>query len=164
MKVHMRTGNESLVNMLAERWLSISYDHLRRLCTALIHFLKHRSQCVLVEGAKSDPAHMVSVVPQGTVMGPLFFSSILTTHLKMSPLRSGCLQLTVFCTDLSTMLVINFHCSVIWTILSSGVTHGEWSLTPRSVHPSECVGNGIHSRECTPSVARSCRRHPVLGS
>ena len=33
-KVHMRTGNESLVNMLAERGLSISYDHLRHLSTA----------------------------------------------------------------------------------------------------------------------------------
>ena len=37
------------------------------------NFLKHRSQCVLVEGAKSDPAHVVSDVPQGTVMGPLLF-------------------------------------------------------------------------------------------
>ena len=34
----MRTGNESLVNMLAERGLiSISYAHLRRLSTALAH-------------------------------------------------------------------------------------------------------------------------------
>ena len=31
----MRTGNESLVNMLVERGLSISYDHLRRLSTSL---------------------------------------------------------------------------------------------------------------------------------
>ena len=38
MKVHMRTGNESsLVNMLDERGLSISYVHLRRLSTALIN-------------------------------------------------------------------------------------------------------------------------------
>ena len=37
------------------------------------NFLKHRSQCVLVERAKSDPAHVVSGVPQGTVMGPLLF-------------------------------------------------------------------------------------------
>ena len=37
MKVHMRTCNESLVNMLAERGLSISYDHLNRLKTALIN-------------------------------------------------------------------------------------------------------------------------------
>ena len=37
MKVYMRTGNESLVNILAECGLSISYDHLCRLCTALIN-------------------------------------------------------------------------------------------------------------------------------
>ena len=37
------------------------------------NFLKHRSLCVLVEGAKSDPAHVVSGVPQGTLMGPLLF-------------------------------------------------------------------------------------------
>ena len=35
MKVHMRAGNESLVNMLVERGLSISYDHLRTLSTSL---------------------------------------------------------------------------------------------------------------------------------
>ena len=33
----MRTSNESLVNMLAERRLSISYDHLRRLSTPLAY-------------------------------------------------------------------------------------------------------------------------------
>ena len=37
MKVRMRTGNESLVNMLAVRGLSISHDHLRRLSTDLIN-------------------------------------------------------------------------------------------------------------------------------
>ena len=37
MKVHMRTGNESLVNMLAEHGLSISYDRLRRLSTDLFN-------------------------------------------------------------------------------------------------------------------------------
>ena len=44
---------------------------------------------------------------------------ILTIYLQMSPLRSGCLQMTVSCTDLSTKLMINLPCSVIWTPLSS---------------------------------------------
>ena len=89
------------------------------------NFLKHGSQCVLVDGAESDPAHVVSDVPQGTVMGPLLFLLHINELPEMSPLRSGCLQMTVSCTDLSTMLVINLHCSVIWTLWSSGVTNRE---------------------------------------
>ena len=37
MKVHMKTGDVRLVNMMAEPGLSISYDHLRRLSTALAY-------------------------------------------------------------------------------------------------------------------------------
>ena len=35
--LQMRTGDKSLVNMMAERGISISYDHMRRLSTALAY-------------------------------------------------------------------------------------------------------------------------------
>jgi hypothetical protein len=36
-------------------------------------FLSNRTQQVLVDGATSDRANVVSGVPQGTVLGPLLF-------------------------------------------------------------------------------------------
>ena len=49
------------------------YGINRHIHSWISNFLKHRSQCVLVDGARSDAAHVVSGVPQGTVMGPLLF-------------------------------------------------------------------------------------------
>ena len=45
----MKTSNESLVNMLAERGISISYDRLRRLSTALINSVigQAPSECIV---------------------------------------------------------------------------------------------------------------------
>ena len=58
MKVHMRTGNESSVNMLVDRGLSISYDHLRRLRTALINSINSCSVGANCLGS-SRPSHLV---------------------------------------------------------------------------------------------------------
>ena len=39
-------------------------------------FLKDRNQQVVVDGAISDKAQVVSNVPQGTVLGPLLFTDV----------------------------------------------------------------------------------------
>ena len=41
--------------------------------TWLTDFLSDRSQQVIMDGALSDPAAVLSGVPQGTVLGPLLF-------------------------------------------------------------------------------------------
>ena len=46
-------------------------------------FLIGRKQCVVVDGKASKPTDVLSGVPQGTVLGPLFFLSISTTFLKI---------------------------------------------------------------------------------
>ena len=41
--------------------------------TWIRHFLKNRSQCVVINGTKSYKSEVLSDVPHGTVLGPLLF-------------------------------------------------------------------------------------------
>ena len=43
------------------------------LLSILTQFLLHRSQKVMVDGCQSKPVNVVSWMPQGRVLGPLFF-------------------------------------------------------------------------------------------
>ena len=60
-------------------------------------FLTNRTQKVVVDGSSSESARVRSGVPQGTVLGPLLFLTILMTSLPRSPRRFVSLQMTASC-------------------------------------------------------------------
>ena len=69
------------------------------LCTYVVDliesYLTERSQCVVVNGASSQPVHVLSGVPQGSVLGPLLFIFYVNT-LKLS----GGSKLVMYADDL----------------------------------------------------------------
>ena len=70
------------------------------LCTYVVDlsYLTARSQCVVVSGASSQPVHVLSGVPQGSVLGPLLFIFYVNTlaNLKLS----GGSKLVMYADDL----------------------------------------------------------------
>ena len=53
--------------------LSSAQWELKAPCYLLLQFLSTRSQCVLVDGHRSNLVNVVSGVPQGSVLGPQVF-------------------------------------------------------------------------------------------
>jgi hypothetical protein len=53
--------------------MPLSKDDVRWCVSGIEAFLSNRTQQVLVDGATSDRANVVSGVPQGTVLSPLLF-------------------------------------------------------------------------------------------
>lgn len=85
MKVHMKTGKESLVDMLAERGICVSYDRLRQLSTDI-------ANSVITHWEREDV-----VVPSQATKG-VFTTGGLTTliiihHLQLRHLSQFCMGL-----------------------------------------------------------------------
>ena len=95
----------------------------------ITNFLKHRQQCVVIDGVSSEYVHVESGVSQGTVMGPLLYIRLV---LGMSLLKFGYSQMTVFSTDPSDVNRITSHSRRTWTVSAHGRTPGVWVLTPPS--------------------------------
>ena len=97
------------------------------LCTYVVDlidsYLTARSQCVVINGASSQPVHVLSGVPQGSVLGQLLFIFYVNTltNLKLS----GGSKLVMYADDLV------LHKAII--------TEEEWILSRMTLTVS-CIG------------------------
>ena len=97
-------------------------------------FLSNRTQRVIIHGTLSSPVSVTSGVPQGTVLGPLLFLvyiNNLSDHMKHSLLDY--LQMIVFYTDISNVIIIRSSYKRILIHSMLGPLHGKWSLTQINV-------------------------------
>ncbi len=76
-------------------------------------YLMDREQFVVVDGASSDPLQVLSGIPQGSVLGPLFLLSTLMMWYNKFPMAAelASLQMTSHCTESSILQMIMSACS-----------------------------------------------------
>ena len=105
-------------------------------------FLQNRTQQVVVDGHSSDPLPVLSGVPQGTVLGPLFFLIYINDiHKNLSPAAPMPVFLltTAFCIVKSQTSPTHRPSRKILIPCNAGNPTTKWNFTPGSVQ--SCVSH-----------------------
>ena len=96
-------------------------------------FLSGRSQNVVLDGEQSGACPVLSGVPQGSVLGPCFFSCTLMTCQTQPKATSGCLPTTPSCTLPSEIIQTVKPYNQTLPLSNPGRVNGLWHSILKSV-------------------------------
>ena len=115
----------------------------------IMNYLQHRKQCVVIDGAKSIPRDVTSGVPQGSILGPLFFVLFID---DISEVISDGTNIALYADD--TKIWRKIECWNDHNILQNDIDAlYSWSVAHKmKFHPQKCK---------VLSVARKCRSDSI---
>ena len=109
----------------------------------IVNYLQHREQCVVINGAQSTSRNVISGVPQGSILGPLFFVIFINDLSE--------------CVSEATNIALYADDTKIWRRIENWSDHDilqhdidalfEWSLKNKmKFHPQKCKVLSIAQR------------------